>query len=86
MLFNDKFIIGTTINPNVPDGISKMFVLISFLLNLFLLWDFFFFFYNIFLLNVKYFSFFYYFIIGILFFFSYLFFICFIDLRKKFFF
>jgi hypothetical protein len=35
MMFNTEFIIGTTINPNVPDGISKMFAFEFIFLNIF---------------------------------------------------
>jgi hypothetical protein len=42
--------VGTTIEPNVPPGISKMFVLdFIFLIYFFLLWEFFFFIYLFFL-------------------------------------
>jgi hypothetical protein len=78
--------VGTTIDPNVPTGISKMFVFIFIFFNF------------CFLLIVKYFYFFYYIIIGIWFFFYYFIiciwffsfflsiFICIIGLKNYFFF
>jgi hypothetical protein len=75
---------GATIDPNVPDGISKMFVFDFIFFFIFFVEGYFFF---IFLLFVKYFSIFYYFIIGILFyFFSLSFLICIIGLKNFYFF